>query len=431
MNIWGHVSFILPVFAAIYLFGLRVKWRKYYYLRYLICLAVTTLIIMLSMDNVVNIAINAGLSDFAVLSIRVAFAFLVFLFGFITTLISYDCDIFIAFYLATSGYCMQHLCRVLTNIVILIFPDCGLALEIPCVCVFWILIYGGIYFFYIRPRKKKPVIVDNKIQIIVTTIPILFAIILNSFGGPLIESMGGQIIFDVFIAIIAALAIMIEQMMTRGKEAEIEKATMEKMLRESKEQFLFEKHLIDLINIKAHDLKHQVNEAGKIDGKTKEEVNQLIDDYDSSFNSGSQALDIVLTRKSRECKRHSILLTCMAEGKTLDEFEESEIYSLFGNILDNAIEASRKIQNKEQRVITLFIKKIDDFVIIHESNYYQDAIVMKEGLPDTTKGNNDYHGFGIKSIKSFCDAHDGTMKITTSNNIFSLDIMLIKTKTAL
>ena len=428
MELWSHFGFVFPVFAGIYLFGIRARKRKLFYVRFLSGFLVTFLIMLLMMTRAVNLTIDAGCNELQVLSVRVSFALLVYLLGLATTILSYDCDFFVALCLVTCGYCLQHFCRVLVNILLLLFPEGGRILEVVSLCVIWILVYGGLYLFYIRPRRKREIVVEKRAQLIIATLPILFSIVLNSFGNIYIDSKIGKLIFNFYIALIAALAIIIEQLMSSGKEAEMQKATMEKMFKESKEQFLFEKHLIDLVNIKAHDLKHQVNETGKVNQNTTKEVNQLVDEYDSSFNTGSKALDIVLTRKSRECHRHGIVLTCMAEGKALDGFEEAQIYSLFGNILDNAIEASRKIPDKGKRVVTLTVKMMGDFILIHQSNYYQEEFEMKDGLPVTTKPDRDYHGYGMKSIKAFCDEHDGQLKIEAENHIFSLDILLVEPK---
>lgn len=195
------------------------------------------------------------------------------------------------------------------------------------------------------------------------------------------------------------------------------------MLNEQKEQYLFEKQLIDLVNTKAHDLKYQMNDNGMYSQETIKNTKRLIGDYDASYNTGLSPLDIILTKKSRECNRHQITLTCMVNGECLLFIEEIDLYSLFGNIIDNAIEASRKIEDKNERSITLTVVKKEGFVLIHESNYYVGKLNMENNIPITTKKNTDYHGYGIKSIKLICDKYEGNFKITLDHNIFNLDII--------
>lgn len=154
-------------------------------------------------------------------------------------------------------------------------------------------------------------------------------------------------------------------------------------------------------------------------GNTK----KLIGDYDASFDTGSSALDIIITKKSRECNRHQIKLTCLVDGRKLSFIEEIDLYALFGNIIDNAIEASRKIEDKSKRLISLSAVKKEGFVMIHESNYFVGNLKMQNGIPMTTKHDTNYHGYGIKSIKMLCDKYDGNLKISTEDNIFNIDLI--------
>lgn len=102
---------------------------------------------------------------------------------------------------------------------------------------------------------------------------------------------------------------------------------------------------------------------------------------------------------------------------------------MFGNILDNAIEAVYKLKNNEKRQINIVIKNVYSLISITVENYYEGNIVLdKNGLPITTKDNKDFHGFGMKSIKMIVDKYHGDMNITKRNDIFSLNILFASNK---
>ena len=108
--------------------------------------------------------------------------------------------------------------------------------------------------------------------------------------------------------------------------------------------------------------------------------------------------------------------------------DKTDIYALFGNLVDNAIEAVTKLSDAEKRIIDLTVRGVDNMVAISVSNYFDGNLVTdSDGLPTTTKSNTEYHGFGLKSIKYIVQKYDGDLTITTKDNLFTADIVLLHT----
>lgn len=419
----GHFSFITPLFFGLFLFGMRVPKRKYYWIKLISCYVVTLLFFALVMDKVVSFAIDSKLAEEWILSIRVSFAFLAYLFLFLSSFIIYKTNFFLLFYLVTCSYSAQHLSRTLVSIVELYIPDYNMYVDLLLCLLFWSLVFFTCYWIFEKKQKNIELTVSNEIQLLIGSIPITFSIFLNSFGFAELTTRYSKVIFDIFVLCTTFLSLFLEYLMTRGKDIEQENLKIKRMLKEQKEQYYFEKQLIDLVNIKAHDLKHQLNENDIYSKEVVDNTKKLIGDYDASFDTGSSALDIIITKKSRECNRHQIKLTCLVDGRKLSFIEEIDLYALFGNIIDNAIEASRKIEDKSKRLISLSAVKKEGFVMIHESNYFVGNLKMHNGIPMTTKHDTNYHGYGIKSIKMLCDKYDGNLKISTEDNIFNIDLI--------
>lgn len=151
----------------------------------------------------------------------------------------------------------------------------------------------------------------------------------------------------------------------------------------------------------------------------------MISIYDADVKTGNEAIDIILTEKNLLCCNKKIKLTCMADCKKLFFIDDSDLYVLFGNALDNAIEAVSKIDNKEKRYIGFTVYNHNDMISINVNNFYSGEISLdKDGLPITTKDNKDYHGFGMKSIKMIVDKYHGDVSIVTKDNIFNLNIFI-------
>ena len=71
---------------------------------------------------------------------------------------------------------------------------------------------------------------------------------------------------------------------------------------------------------------------------------------------GNSVLDIILTEKKLRCEYNHINMTCIADGICLDTLSTGEICSLFGNIIDNAIEAVSQNQDETKRTISLTVR---------------------------------------------------------------------------
>jgi sensor histidine kinase regulating citrate/malate metabolism len=116
----------------------------------------------------------------------------------------------------------------------------------------------------------------------------------------------------------------------------------------------------------------------------------------------------------------------MADGGKLAFMSESDIYSLFGNAVDNAVEATEKLSDPERRVICVTTLVRNEFIFVRVENYYEGDLRFYGGIPETTKANRDYHGFGLSSIALITERYGGHIFVSAENGIFTLDLMFPK-----
>ena len=208
------------------------------------------------------------------------------------------------------------------------------------------------------------------------------------------------------------------------KQLERDYAAADRRLQQSGEQYKLSKRNVELINMKCHDLKHQIHSVvgGTIDRDTLDEIDKVISIYDAEILTGNAALDTILTEKSLYCTKHDIKLYCIVDGKLLNFISDADLYSLFGNILDNAIEAVRPLV-KKHRFIDLSVAEVNGFVRIKASNRYDGELRFEGGLPKSTKGNDEIHGYGMKSIRHVCQRYGAEMSVTADNGKFEIAIV--------
>lgn len=153
-----------------------------------------------------------------------------------------------------------------------------------------------------------------------------------------------------------------------------------------------------------------------------DEVEQEIQRYEYTFHTGNAALDSVLSEKSLYCSANHILLTTMLDVSLLAPIEKSDIYSIFGNALDNAIQAVMA-EAPENRSVNIRVSDVVGMTQIVFENFCSKPPEMHEGLPKTEK-DTQYHGFGLRSIRYIIEKYDGHMSIDTKDQMFILSLLL-------
>jgi len=198
------------------------------------------------------------------------------------------------------------------------------------------------------------------------------------------------------------------------------------LLKEKETQYALSKENINIINEKCHNLRHQIRYWGNMQGAAETEIAEAeksIAIYDSAVKTGNDALDIILTEKTLFCVSHNIKMTCFADAEKLSFMSESDLYSLFGNAVENAIEAVMKISEEDKRIVSINIKSVNSMLSASIKNYYEGNISFKDGIPETVKDDKNYHGFGVRSIKRIVEKYGGDLQISAENGIFCLNML--------
>ena len=212
--------------------------------------------------------------------------------------------------------------------------------------------------------------------------------------------------------------------------AERELSVMNMMLKSQYEQYRNYQDSLDLIQMKYHDLKHQITglRAESDEEKRKEWIDSMekeITAFENITRTGNQVLDTILAAKIFHCRKNNIQITCVADGKLLDYMQVTDICSIFGNALDNAIEHVILIPDPKKRLIHLTVSAQKGFVFIKIENYCEAEIYKnEENLIATTKTDSKNHGFGLKSIRRAVEKYDGSLAFGVQQNWFELKILL-------
>ena len=340
-----------------------------------------------------------------------------------------DIDLITVVFCSTVAYSLEQLTSRLHGLVGLLYadsPSAELWRHLSTIVLAAIIYTIGFFTFVWRKDKKTRIInVVRPVQLIIATLAMAGMIYIEQVSVPVLAYTTRSVALNYLSSIIFSFFVLaLEDNMLSKEEIKGELLTTKQILEQERLQYELKKDVVDVINIKCHDLKHQLAAAGGIIHKAElNKIEEAIGLYDLSKKTGNRALDVVLTLQSIVCDNKGVDFTCMADGEKLEFMSESDIYSLFNNILDNAVEAVLRIQDPEKRVISLTVLPRNHFLFIHEENYCENDLQFQDGIPQTTKEDTKYHGFGMRSIFATINAYGGDCSITFEDHIFSLDIM--------
>lgn len=194
-------------------------------------------------------------------------------------------------------------------------------------------------------------------------------------------------------------------------------------------QYKQAREAVELINYKYHDLKHHIIalRAEENSDKRNAYLNQMEEElrnYEAQNKTGNNVLDVMLTLKTLYCQKHGITITSVIDGTLFEFMNAMDISSIFGNALDNAIECELKIPDKEKRLIHINAHSRKNFLIILFDNYYEGDMKLGNGLPETTKKDAQFHGYGLKSVRYTAQKYGGAVDISASDQWFHLKILI-------
>lgn len=347
-----------------------------------------------------------------------------------------------------AGYTIQHLAYQMNNIAVLAMTKgkstiSGMygqsfmpTFSNPFFTIVYFFFFVCIYFFgfYIFGRK----LLNQKFQMpplfgfILTSTLLLVDVVLNAAAVYIIQTYQGLILTGVYniVCCILGLFLQFEVLLRWDLFSQLR---MSKLIRRyEKDKYEAVKEAMDIVNIKCHDLKHEINRLKETSTIPPDLADEMIDSLSSKLSiasTGNSALDVVLNETNKICMENKIRASYMADGSLISFIDEEDIYSLFSNLLDNAIEAVSKCPIEKRTMGIRIENKLDQYVSITVYNYCIDSeFVFSNGLPKTTKKHEDIHGFGLKSVKRICEKYDGTLDICPENNFFNVNILFKNTQ---
>ena len=137
--------------------------------------------------------------------------------------------------------------------------------------------------------------------------------------------------------------------------------------------------------------------------------------------TGNKGIDCIMNymlarAEQLECERNIVIQ--IPETCFMPDFD---LNMLLGNLLENALEAVEKAENKN---LDLYISYKKGVLYVSLYNTY-DGLLRKKGREYITMKNNHCgHGLGMKSVQNIVEKYHGEMRVQNTKELFKVDIII-------
>lgn len=294
---------------------------------------------------------------------------------------------------------------------------------------FTFFVFAEIVTRYQTIRDKT---IDIKILILMISIPIISLITMPCIviicakikEASLQQEMAMLIPVAVLILYMNIVVFYLYDMISSSFEVKKQKEEYEQQLEWQKTYYDSLAENQDTIRKIKHDMQNSLQVISKLitEGKIVEVSDYLKDlifeqsQVDCLVTTGNEAIDTVLNIKFSRASYYNIEVNKDINIPSSLPITYQESIRIFGNLLDNAINALKE-QEEIKKTIKWFMFYKANALILQVSNQYM-------GKPVKYSKDSFLHGLGLEIVKTTVEAYNGTFSIEDDGKNFTVNIIL-------
>lgn len=280
-------------------------------------------------------------------------------------------------------------------------------------------------------RRDKNLDVKNGVLSFSFTITTAVGLVLLMRILTIHEAMGVDVYVLILSLVLIALNIILYTMIYQVQglmKSKYELSLIRERMDSEKERIEEASVIWDNIRKLKHDLKnHFTVLKGKLEvGDTEScknylsKLNQTVENMGDLIKSGNSVVDYLINSKLSNLDNVQVLISGYVGNYS--DIEDVDLACLLGNILDNAIEAQKKVS--EERIIELhFLQKNTNRIIICK-NTIASSVLKNNSQLKSTKEFPSSHGLGHQIIESTVKKYKGWVDYFEEDKMFGIQIIL-------
>lgn len=274
-------------------------------------------------------------------------------------------------------------------------------------------------------RKKDDEILYN---IPLIFIPLTSLIILNVLIKDGILSDWGHVIASIGILLINFLSFYLYNLLKDNLYRKWENEILKQEAQSYANQLEMTLQAENKIKIMRHDMRHHIMELQILaeKGQTKDiqkyldQMTDFIKMPKEIVESGNIITDCLINFFLQKAKEN--LNEVKIDVSLPEEIKHSfDLNIVLGNLLENAIEASRK---SEEKLLIISLYHDAGILKIKVRNSFSGAIMKGRSGFITNKEHKEEHGIGLKSVRKIVENYDGILETRTEGQYFEVKVIM-------
>jgi len=179
-----------------------------------------------------------------------------------------------------------------------------------------------------------------------------------------------------------------------------------------------------------HDMKNNMIYLKELLNTDAEKARKFLDEYigqseatDEISKSGNLAVDALINYKNMTAREKGITIHLESQIPAELPYESTDLSIILGNLLDNAIEATEKLEVEKDIFVSLMYRK-EKLLIKVRNPYTGDIKKDRTGNYISEKKDRENHGIGLKSVRKVVEKYEGVMEIHTEDQIFEICVII-------
>lgn len=236
------------------------------------------------------------------------------------------------------------------------------------------------------------------------------------------QGVWGNLLIFAFCAALATLAALLLFELSLQRQEKLRQTQIEQSYLNHEMQNIRRTHQVeeDMRRL-YHDMKHHLlalrgmaEEHGQVERYLDELLPQF-GHYESLVSTGNPTVDALLSEKMQRAGMENIRFNVYLDLSLLGFMNPADLVSIFGNAVDNAIEAVRVLPAETGRMVYLKSTCVSGLLSLCFSNPFAGQLIPKNGVLSTGKADKAFHGIGLSSIRKTAERYGGAADVRVDN----------------
>lgn len=241
--------------------------------------------------------------------------------------------------------------------------------------------------------------------------------------SPMLDFAPTLVVVVADLSAVAAVSLIVFAMATRKRDTDA--MQLENIIKVQHEALLARENSEEAFARVMHDIKNHLTCINELTDEclVEEHVNgmrQELGALERYQYTGNPTLDIILNEKVRQARSIGADLQVLMDFTGGEFLKSADVCALFGNALDNAIQAVKDIKEADRRIIVIKSAPMASHLVVRVSNCFDCEPVRQNGVFMSTKRGGSLPGLGLRSIEHSLSKYGGTMETIVEDGWFSL-----------